>query len=264
MTDLASNPDLENATLRELADELVSDPGVLLALRQAITRKDGPVRNMAGVDILAAAVTGRVVVSPGQTISSSAWGNPVWDQSVNVFASAADRDTQWPTPHDGAVCYTLDTRNLWLRRAGAWGAFGMPHACRVGRSNAYAMPATANQIVYPFPFDSVIYNAESLFNPATFLYTCPLAGIYQVNMQMSVITTAAGQNAGCHLYRNGSIIRTRAEGFLANVRTQPLLSDAGAYNAGDTIGMGASTSLASANTWGANETLMSIAYLGPS
>jgi hypothetical protein len=62
---------------------------------------------------------GHQVVAPGQTVASD-WGNHVWDQSVQCFASAADRDTQYPTPHAGAVCYTIDTGMIWVHRAGAW------------------------------------------------------------------------------------------------------------------------------------------------
>jgi hypothetical protein len=71
------------------------------------------------------AATGRLVVSSGDEIVT-AWGNTTFDQTMEVFASAADRDTQWPTPHDGAVAYTLDTQTPWLRRSGAWTVFYGP------------------------------------------------------------------------------------------------------------------------------------------
>jgi len=63
--------------------------------------------------------TGRKVVAPGQTITSE-WGNAVWDQSVNVFTSPADRDSQWPSPHDGAMAYTTDSKSYWHRVGGQW------------------------------------------------------------------------------------------------------------------------------------------------
>lgn len=108
------------ATAAELADSLVDDPDFLASLRAAIERRY-PMKNQAGELLpLAAGPTGRVVVSPGQTISSSSWGNPVWDQSINCFASTADRDTQWPTPHEGSECFTVDTGSPWIYRAGAW------------------------------------------------------------------------------------------------------------------------------------------------
>lgn len=87
-----------------------------------------PLRNTLGkaaqvlVDngiISLAANSGRIVVAPGQSISS-AWGNTVFDQSVICFASAADRDAQWPAPHAGAVCYTLDQRRVHVHDGTTW------------------------------------------------------------------------------------------------------------------------------------------------
>ena len=57
----------------------------------------GPVVNVTGEDISTLAVAGRVVVAAGDIVAS-AWGNQVWDQSVNAFTSAADRDAQWASP----------------------------------------------------------------------------------------------------------------------------------------------------------------------
>ncbi len=99
------------ATLAAMGDEpgeLVNAAGVALPVS---TEEPGR------PSLLAA--SGRLSVAPGQTISS-AWGNTLWDQSVQQFASAADRDTQFPAPKDGAVCYLLDAQTLWVRRAGAW------------------------------------------------------------------------------------------------------------------------------------------------
>jgi hypothetical protein len=103
-----------------LAEQLLDDPDFMEVLKASL-RNRGPLLNMAGEDIstLAAAI-GRVQVSPGQSISSSSWGNPVWDQSVNVFNTAADRDSQWPTPHEGSVCYQLDSHTPWVYRSGVW------------------------------------------------------------------------------------------------------------------------------------------------
>jgi hypothetical protein len=64
--------------------------------------------------------TGRIQVAPGQTIVSAGWGNPLWDHSVQCFASAADRANQFPNPQPGAVSFTEDTRTLWVYASGAW------------------------------------------------------------------------------------------------------------------------------------------------
>lgn len=62
---------------------------------------------------------GHQIIAPGQTIGSS-WGNAVWGQSTERYASVADRDTQLISPQDGTVCYTLAEQRLWLRQAGKW------------------------------------------------------------------------------------------------------------------------------------------------
>lgn len=63
--------------------------------------------------------TGRKTVAPGQTIASE-WGNLVWDQSTQNFATTADRNTQWPAPLDGAICYTAAEKTWWVRVGGVW------------------------------------------------------------------------------------------------------------------------------------------------
>jgi hypothetical protein len=83
-----------------------------------------PPRNAAGqllADLQAAgAPAGNVQVAKGQVIAST-WGNTLWNQSVQVFASTADRDNQFPNPPDGAQVYTAAEQAYWVRVAGVWG-----------------------------------------------------------------------------------------------------------------------------------------------
>ena len=67
--------------------------------------------------------TGRKTVAPGQVVASD-WGNTVWDQSVQQFDSAAVRDTQFPAPLDGAMCYLADIKQIQVRVSGAWKVAG--------------------------------------------------------------------------------------------------------------------------------------------
>jgi hypothetical protein len=60
-------------------------------------------------------------VVDGQIILAS-WGNEIRDRTMQVFATVAERDSQWPSPPNGAHCVTLDTGTVWLRRAGVWAA----------------------------------------------------------------------------------------------------------------------------------------------
>ena len=63
--------------------------------------------------------TGRKTVAPGQTIASE-WGNLVWDQSVQDFASAADRTTQFPAPKPGNMTWLEDVKRLEIWSGTAW------------------------------------------------------------------------------------------------------------------------------------------------
>lgn len=67
--------------------------------------------------------TGRKTVAPGQTIASD-WGNLVWDQSVQTFANAAARTTQFPSPKPGAMSYLEDTKRLEIYTGSAWVGVG--------------------------------------------------------------------------------------------------------------------------------------------
>jgi len=52
----------------------------------------------------------------------AAWGNEIRDRTRQVFATAAERDSQWAAPPNGATCVTLDTATTWQRLGGAWTA----------------------------------------------------------------------------------------------------------------------------------------------
>jgi hypothetical protein len=98
------------------------------------------------------AATGRLTVNPGDNIAST-WGNTTYDQTMEVFDTAAQRDAQWPTPHDGALAYTLDTQTAWLRRSGAWALILPPSAPRgflgqtVGPASTVNNGATAGTVI---------------------------------------------------------------------------------------------------------------------
>ena len=68
------------------------------------------------------ATTGRKQVAPGQLIQSSAWGNPLWDQSIQCFNSAADRDNQYPAAswHAGAHVWLDDVKQVQVYTGSGW------------------------------------------------------------------------------------------------------------------------------------------------
>jgi hypothetical protein len=142
------------------------------------------------------AATGRLTVNPGDTIVST-WGNTTFDQTMEVFDTAAARDSQWATPHDGALAYTLDTQTAWLRRSGAWIALYPPavslrdtgHA-RVYRNAAFTATAGAT-----FLFDTVDRDPLGLYSASTGKFTIPAGGggWWLLQSHYEVAPTAANQ-----------------------------------------------------------------------
>jgi len=64
--------------------------------------------------------TGRKTVVVGQVIDPVQWGNPLWDQSIQTFASAAARTAQFPAPLQGAVTWLEDSKRLEVFNGTAW------------------------------------------------------------------------------------------------------------------------------------------------
>jgi hypothetical protein len=66
--------------------------------------------------------TGRKTVVVGQVIDPVVWGNPLWDQSVQQFASDADRTAQFPVGQRkaGAVTWLDDVKRLDVWDGAAW------------------------------------------------------------------------------------------------------------------------------------------------
>lgn len=172
------------------------------------------------------AATGRLTVKPGDTIVST-WGNTTYDQTMEVFDSAAQRDAQWATPHDGALAYTLDTQTSWMRRAGAWTGFASPpqppvttgttvqsftdaagdvwvakngvnggawkkardvlHAS-YHRSAAFTIPTGTAAILI---FDTVENDDYTLLNTGNGIVTFPVAGLWSVDCTIAASPVAA-------------------------------------------------------------------------
>jgi hypothetical protein len=188
-----------------LIDSLTDDDMVRLAVRlQKWAVEQQPLRNLAGerVGVDPFATTGRLQVSAGQTIQSL-WGNSLWDQSVNAFTTTADRDAQWPTPHDGAMCFTADTGTVWLRN-GTWkpvtaGPFGR----FVNATGAVATGTSASMCLVP---------AEPGFwSVAGTAYTFLRAGIYSVTLACDVPGTT-DLNVTLRIMQAGNLQRVQSRG----------------------------------------------------
>jgi len=70
--------------------------------------------------------TGRKTVVVGQVLDPDVWGNPLWDQSVQTFATAADRLAQFPAPKAGAVTWLDDVKRHEYWTGTSWQAVAAP------------------------------------------------------------------------------------------------------------------------------------------
>jgi hypothetical protein len=231
-------------------------------LARAAQRQRAPLVNAAGEEISPLAPAGRVTVAPNELIQS-AWGNLVFDQSTNQFLSVADRDTQWPAPPDGVVCYTAAEATWWARLAGVWvdTGIGVRAGCRY-YTTTYTSSATPNTptIIH---YTNKVFDQANAYNTNTGLYTCPRAGLYLVLCKASVNLGAAGNFQGM-VYKNGVDDAMELRPVTPSGFSQPEVVDLVTCAAGDTLAGWGQCSIASTgmrgNAW---ENFFAVNYLGP-
>jgi hypothetical protein len=212
------------------------------------------------------APAGRLTVAPNEEIAS-AWGNTVFDQSINQFASTADRDAQWPAPPDGALCYTAAETTLWLRRAGVWQTMivTIPAPPRYGmRTPAAAVtsPSTANT-AQKVPLAASVYDQAAALAGGT--YTCPVAGRYLARGSVSA-SIAAALIISARVNRNGAVdtIGQAQNGTGANAATMAQAVALIMCAAGDTLELWWQVGAASIPIRAtASESYLAVDYLGP-
>jgi hypothetical protein len=56
----------------------------------------------------------------GEEVLAADMNTYLQNQVVPAFTTAAQRDTQWVGPPNGALCVTTDTNTLWQRVSGTW------------------------------------------------------------------------------------------------------------------------------------------------
>ena len=212
-----------------------------------------PLTNALGEEIGQTAAAGRVTVNPDDVIQST-WGNLTYNQSVNVFLSVTDRDTQWTAPADGAVCYTQAETALWFRRAGAWVPVASPGRLAVTtgglvsatdasgeiwvakpgvnggawrkardvlsarRYRTAAFSATTTQAI--LAMDTQDFDAYGLYVPAQNGFVIPIPGVWLIGFQFAAAFTA-GQYARAVVNRNGTIAFQNQLWMNANTSTLP-------------------------------------------
>lgn len=65
-------------------------------------------------------MAGRKVFAVQSILQSADVNGYLMDQTVPRFTTTTERDGQWPSPPNGAMCITVDTYRRWLRWKGVW------------------------------------------------------------------------------------------------------------------------------------------------
>jgi hypothetical protein len=139
------------------------------------------------------------------------------------------------------------------------------YAMRWDRGTAFTLPATASTWVI-LPMNAKVLDQANAYNSTTGLYTCPATGLYHVDLTISYnAAVSGGYVLGGAVYKNGTMTRQ-------NINTQSqnpgynncIIAFVDQANAGDTYAAWVFSNIASlTGIRGANETSMSIHYLGP-
>lgn len=135
---------------------------------------------------------GRKTVAPRQTITSQ-WGNWTWDQSVQSFATLADRSTQFPAPQRGACC-TVDAMPglLFQWNGTAW------MTTQVGRVTPTTNGFGTAVIPMPYPFKTgfhpaYVITAEAVNPPYDWIATVDFTN--SSHQQLACAVWAFGSHA---------------------------------------------------------------------
>src|SRR4051812_18840750 len=133
--------------------------------------------------------TGRKTVVVGQVIDPVAWGNPLWDQSIQQFASDPDRTAQFPTAQrrPGAATWLDD-----VKRWEGWdGAQWVP--LRTDLAPVAVASLTANTGINPGAYYPIGASGSAMttevrgisYDATTGRFTVPRAGLYRVTWSTS-------------------------------------------------------------------------------
>lgn len=78
---------------------------------------------------------------------TSAWGNEIRNRTVQVFATASERDAQWPSPPPGAHCVTTDTGTRWAYIGGGWRALTQINTASFGSGDVNYSAAGSQTLI---------------------------------------------------------------------------------------------------------------------
>jgi hypothetical protein len=178
------------------------------------------------------ATPGRVQVSPGQVVSSLT-DNQRWDQSIQRFDTTADRDAQFPAPHQGAMCFVADVARWYGYRNGAWQALSFGSAGAFGFGKGTTAQPIPNGVSTPVALQLDGASRGVTLTGGTTL-VADVAGLYVMVATLTFSHNAAGSRSA-FLRRNGNAAFYRAVGGLGSTTGSITCSTVFPMAAGDTL-----------------------------
>jgi hypothetical protein len=126
----------------------------------------------------------------GEEVLAADFNTYVQQQVVPTFSSLSELQAQYAGAPLGALAVTLDTFTTYLHAATGgtgWRDARPTHFARVRRNAAFNTINGSTQVMW----DTVETDVEGNYSIATGFYTCPEAGIYEADCQVSVNLTGA-------------------------------------------------------------------------
>lgn len=132
--------------------------------------------------------------------------------------------------------------------------------CRAYRTNAVNLTSTPTIVAW----DTESYDIGSDHSTANGLFTVPETGYYEVNGCLGVSNLDAGGNIFAEIWLDGAIYSRGSRVYSTNSADDPaaMVTDIVPATAAQTLGIAGFSSTTEALVVGANQSYMSIAYLG--